>query len=131
MMEAVHTSETSVIALITPSGSELGTMVGSWQCGIEPSGSIRGREFLTSWLTISFSKEGSVPRYYLANKKNERFWAEWQCKWSKTVCFSYTVDQVATSDELEDLLEKNGAAVFVDNVSLQKNKHKNINFTGP
>lgn len=41
-------------------------------------------------------------------------------KWSKIVCFSFTVDKAATSDELEDLLEKDGAAVFVDNVRFQK-----------
>jgi Fe-S cluster assembly iron-binding protein IscA len=47
-------------------------------------------------------------------------------KWSKIVCFSYTVDKVATSDELEDLLEKDGANVFVDNVSFQKTNIKSL-----
>jgi hypothetical protein len=33
--------------------------------------------------------------------------------------FCCTVDKEATSEELENLLEKDGAAMFVDNVSIQ------------
>jgi hypothetical protein len=53
-------------------------------------------------------------------------WEVWHYKLNDSVqyiinivCFSCTVDRAATNDELEDMLENNELAVFVDNVSLQ------------
>jgi len=41
------------------------------------------------------------------------------CLFTSFFLFCCTVNKEATSEELENLLEKDGAAVFVDNVSIQ------------